>query len=410
MKREEGPPTAQRGQQSLHSERYVPPSIERTRNPQSMAACRKLSLRHVAAVLAAGAADVSSPSTTPRGAAEDDSKSSNGIFIVQRLLGRDSGGRFFNPLRSHALCEGRARTESERFERSLARHRSRITTYRKKWEYVANSSATTSTTTPSRSWPDDVPPDGDLSFLLEDAKYCDRSPPSFRSDDTEYCRRLRFRVASALLVQFEEASQKTGLEMLRTLAENNYSDAMVYYGMCLNDGRAGMEPNSEEAVSWFKRCSELHGHPQSQYELGVAFYTGEGVAENEDEAVRLFKLAAQQHHAAACYMLGDCLLDGVGLELDRASALEWLVLASELGHRGARSRVMAVLEKKEGEDYGVFTDASRQTLVEHVAPPANKEGRLVQRRTTLLRERTGGRRDPTELVRRQTIVGNSRKE
>jgi TPR repeat protein len=221
---------------------------------------------------------------------------------------------------------------------------------------------------------------------------------------------LRFRVASALLVQFEEASQKTGLEMLRTLAENNYSDAMVYYGMCLNDGRAGMEPNSEEAVSWFKRCSELHGHPQSQYELGVAFYTGEGVAENEDEAVRLFKLAAQQHHAAACYMLGDCLLDGVGLELDRASALEWLVLASELGHRGARSRVMAVLEKKEGEDYGVFTDASRQTLVEHVAPPANKEGRLVQRRTTLLRERTGGRRDPTELVRRQTIVGNSRKE
>ena len=405
-----------------------------------MAACgggRKLSLRHVAAFLAAGASDVTSPSTTPRGAAEDDDDdnySSNGMSIVQRCyyLGRDSGGTttsFHPPRRSpswlaatnshHALCEGGGRgaagttTESERFERALARHRSRITTYRKEWEYVANSSATTSATTPSRSWPDDVPPDDDISFLLEDAKYCDRSPPSFgHGDREEYCSRLRFRVASALLVQFEEASQKKGLEMLRTLAENNYSDAMVYYGMCLNDGRAGMEPNSEEAVSWFKRCSELHGHPQSQYELGVAFYTGEGVAENEEEAVRLFKLGAQQHHAAACYMLGDCLLDGVGVELDRATALEWLVLASELGHRGARSRVMAVLEKKEGEDYGVFTDASRQTLVEHIAPPAANKvvGQLVQRRTTLLRDVSGGSRDPTELARRQTIVGNSRKE
>jgi len=104
-----------------------------------------------------------------------------------------------------------------------------------------------------------------------------------------------------------------------------------------------------------QRCSELFGHPP--------YYTGEGVDENEEEAVRLFKLAAEQHHAAASYMLGDCLLDGADVELDRASALEWLVQAAELGHRGARSRVMAVLEKKEGEDYGVFTDASRQTLV-----------------------------------------------
>ncbi|KAL3790623.1 hypothetical protein ACHAW5_004190 [Stephanodiscus triporus] len=287
-----------------------------------------------------------------------------------------------------------ARTESERFERALAFHRSNITTYRKKWEYSANSSATTATKTPSRSWPD-VPPDDDLSFLSEDVKYCDRSP-NFRSDK-DYCARLRFRVASALLAQFDDSSQKTGLKMLRTLAENNYGDAMVFYGMCINDGRAAMEPNAEEAVSWFKRCSEI-GHPQGQYELGVAFYMGEGVAEDEEEAVRQFKLAAEQQHPAASYMLGDCLLDGVGAEVDRAAALGWLVKAAELGHRGARSRVMAVLEKTDGDDYGIFTDASRQTLVEHITP------------TKLLRDKSSGSRDPTDLARRQTIVSNSRKE
>ena len=184
---------------------------------------------------------------------------------------------------------------------------------------------------------------------------------------------------------------------------------MVYYGMVLNDGRVG-EPNSEAAVSWFKRCSDMYDHPQAQYELGVAFYTGEGVPEDEEEAVRLFQLAAEQNHPSSCYMLGDCLLDGVGVEQDRSAALEWLVRSAELGHRGARSRVMAVLEKKEGEDYGGFTDASRQTLVEHTVLSADKEGHILRRKTTLRREIGGGSRNPTELARRQTIVSKSRKD
>jgi hypothetical protein len=33
------------------------------------------------------------------------------------------------------------------------------------------------------------------------------------------------------------------------------------------------------------------------------------------------------------YMLGDCLLDGEGVEMDRGAALEWLIRSAELGHR-----------------------------------------------------------------------------
>lgn len=310
-----------------------------------------------------------------------------------------------SPLRT--VCEGvHSDTEAQRFKRSLAYHLSQIASYRTKWEYSENSSATTSTKTPSRSWPDDVPSDDEISWMLEDVKYCARSP-IFRSDK-EYCSRLSFRVASSLLVQFEPQKQETGFEILRALAEKGYPDAMVYYGMVLNDGRANREPNSDAAVVWFKRCSDMFEHPQSQYELGVAFYTGEGVAEDEGEAVRLFQLAAEKNHPAACYMLGDCLLDGVGVEVDRGQALEWLVRASELGHRGARSRVMAVLEKKEGGHYGKFTDASQQTLVAHTVLAANKEGCIVKRTATSGKEIGGGSRNPTELARRQTIVIKSR--
>ncbi len=293
---------------------------------------------------------------------------------------------YSNNLSAIAHCEA-IETEKERFEKNLAYHRSRISQYRRDWEYKEGGRATTSTKTPSRSWPDNIPSNDDLSFMLEDMKYCNHSP-NFRSDK-EYCHRLKFRVASALLLQYDEASQKRGMEILRSLAETGMADAMAFYGICLNEGRAGLEPNAELAVFWWSRSVDLYQHPQSLYELGVAFYTGEGVAEDEKKAVELFELAAEKNHQAAAYMLGDCLLDGIGVDVDRGSALEWLVRASELGHRGARSRVMAVLEKKEGEDYGGFTDSSRQTFIEHTFFSANEQGHIIQKRTTL-REKIGG--------------------
>lgn len=69
---------------------------------------------------------------------------------------------------------------------------------------------------------------------------------------------------------------------------------------------------------------------------------------------------------------------------------------------------MAVLEKKDGENYGRFTDASRQTLVEHTLLSATPEGEILQRRSTLVKPIGGGVMNPTELRRRQTIVLNSR--
>jgi len=309
-----------------------------------------------------------------------------------------------------AACEP-IETEEQRFQRMLSYHRERIDQYRKEWEYRADGNATTATKTPSRSWPDNVPSNDDLPFMLEDLKYCSRSPNS-RSDNEEYCHRLNFRVASALLLQYDEESQKKGMDILRRLAETGYSDAMAYYGICLNEGRAGLDPNAEAAVSWWQLSMDRYLHPQSVYELAVAKYTGEGVSEDEVEAVRLFALAAEQDHAAAAYMLGDCMLDGIGVEMDRGAALVWLVRASELGHRGARSRVMAVLEKKDGEDYGDFTDASRQTFVQHTLFSADKDGHIIQRTATIRNkiggDIGGGPSNPTELHRRQTIVGKSR--
>lgn len=92
-----------------------------------------------------------------------------------------------------------------------------------------------------------------------------------------------------------------------------------------------------------------------------------------------------------------------------------------LGHRGARSRVMAVLEKQEGEDYGKFTDSSRQSLVADVNE--NKEQEQVKwtgddddgddsstKAVSIERRFTigGGSRNPVVLARRKSVVEESR--
>ena len=63
---------------------------------------------------------------------------------------------------------------------------------------------------------------------------------------------------------------------------------------------------------------------------------------------------------------------------------------------------MAVLTKKEDEDNGLFTDSSRQSLVEF-------SNQRVRRMTTL-KNSGGNGRNHTELLRRQTIVNKSRQQ
>mmetsp|Transcript_6975 Transcript_6975/g.12526 ORF Transcript_6975/g.12526 Transcript_6975/m.12526 type:complete len:438 (-) Transcript_6975:253-1566(-) len=305
-------------------------------------------------------------------------------------------------------------SEQDRYHDTLKYHQEQLKDYQFRWSWENPESRKI----PTVSWPTEkiIPDPEDVPALMTDLKFCDRSPS--RRDDGAYCNLLRFRLATHLIMQNDENEKKKGLKWIKEMAENGYPDAMCSYGICLNDGRAGLEPNPNEAVVWWRLCCDMYDHNQSMYEMGVAFYTGEGVVENEEIAVKFFRRAAEAGHAGAAYMWGDCLLDGIGVVSDRGDALEWLVTAAELGHRGARSRVLAILTSKEGEDYGRFTDSSRQTFVEASAAasaaaatpvkvptePLSPRDVLIERRYTI----GGGPGNPVVLQRRQSVVQDSR--
>ena len=60
----------------------------------------------------------------------------------------------------------------------------------------------------------------------------------------------------------------------------------------------GVPEDDKEAVKWYRLAAE-QGHAQAQYNLGLMYANGEGVPEDDKEAVKWYRLAAEQGHAQA---------------------------------------------------------------------------------------------------------------
>lgn len=306
--------------------------------------------------------------------------------------------------------------EETRFQVALGKHRRKLDYYKTKWESDASSRSSS-----SNSWPQDIASPDEIPALKTEMKFCQRSP-NYR-DDSMYCQQVQFRIATALLQSPTVKIAAEGLAMVKDLAERGHPDGMCLYGICLCEGKAWLDPNPLQGVVWLRRCAEMHGHAQAIYELGVAFYTGEGVVEDEGQAVKYFRMASDDGHPGASYLLGDCLLDGFGTEKDRAEALERFISAAERGHRGAQARVLEVLERKPGEPSEWFVDSSpihQGTLsISNKHPDlegTTDESIRLERRYTIggepgqiRRFYFGGPSPPAVIARRKTIVDDSRR-
>ncbi len=79
--------------------------------------------------------------------------------------------------------------------------------------------------------------------------------------------------------------------------------------------------------------------------LGDCYADGKGVAQNEAEAVRWYRKAAEQNHAEAQYWLGACYADGEGVTQNDAEAVKWYRAAAEQGHAKAQSILFKTTRK-----------------------------------------------------------------
>lgn len=113
-----------------------------------------------------------------------------------------------------------------------------------------------------------------------------------------------------------------------------------YYGQ-------GVPQDDGEAVKWYRLAAE-QGHAEAQYSLGYMYDNGEGVPRDFSEAVKWYRLAAEQGNAKAQFNLGVKYYNGEGVPQDFGETVKWYLLAAEQGNADAQYSLAVMYKNGEG--------------------------------------------------------------
>lgn len=149
------------------------------------------------------------------------------------------------------------------------------------------------------------------------------------------------------------------MSSLKHAAEKGHAGAQFLLAHILDSAEF-----NEEAVKLY-RLSAQQGNPDGQFGLASMYATGEGVEKNLEEARRLALLSAEQGNKNATVMLAQAYISG-GLGLDDqsrqgADALQWIRRAAEFDYLPA---LIALANAYKTGKYGLAADLATATRVD----------------------------------------------
>jgi TPR repeat protein len=105
----------------------------------------------------------------------------------------------------------------------------------------------------------------------------------------------------------------------------------------------GVLQDYEEAVKWYRLAAE-QGDAGAQYQLALSYDKGHGVPQDYKEAVKWYRLAAKQELAVAQHNLGVSYAKGEGVIQNDVFGYMWLNIAATAGYKASaedRSKLSA---------------------------------------------------------------------
>jgi len=117
-------------------------------------------------------------------------------------------------------------------------------------------------------------------------------------------------------------------------AEGGEADAFFRLGHYHNQGLKGLRQDRAKALELWYRAVEL-GSAKAYFNIGIAYYTGNGVAMDEQKGEQYFELAAMRGNALARHNLG-CTEEELG-NVERATK-HWMIAVGS-GYSGSLERV-----------------------------------------------------------------------
>lgn len=133
---------------------------------------------------------------------------------------------------------------------------------------------------------------------------------------------------------YQAGDYEKALAILRPLAEQGNSQAQVTLGIMYDYGQ-GVKQDDKEAMKWYIKAAE-QGIPVVQHDVGVKYFQGMGVEQDYKEAAKWWEMSANAGLADSEFNLGLLYYRGLGLEKDYTKAAELFRKAAEQGHSHAQ--------------------------------------------------------------------------
>lgn len=127
-------------------------------------------------------------------------------------------------------------------------------------------------------------------------------------------------------------------QQLIAAARGGDADAQCRMGDICRTGDEFTVQDYPEALRWYRLAAE-QGDPNAQNNIGAMYQNGLGVPEDMTEAAKWYRRSADRGLATAQYNLGECCLYGTGVNVDEVEAAAWLHKAAEQGHIEALSEL-----------------------------------------------------------------------
>ena len=149
---------------------------------------------------------------------------------------------------------------------------------------------------------------------------------------------------------YKRGDYATVLQLMRPMADAGNTRAQTYLGVLYDNGQ-GVPQDDAQAVAWYRKAAD-QGDARAQTNLGAAYETGRGVARDLGQAAEWYRKAADQQHVAAEYILGKMYATGRGVPQDYGQAAEWFHKAADHGNAAAQFNLAYLY----GEGKGVPQD------------------------------------------------------
>ena len=135
--------------------------------------------------------------------------------------------------------------------------------------------------------------------------------------------------------KYEAKEYSEALKLYRKAADQGYASAQFNLGVMYDNGQ-GVAQDYSEAVKWYKKAAE-QGNASAQCNLGVMYENGYGVTKSYAEAVKWYRKAAEQGDAKGQAYLAEMYENGKGVNQDKAEAIKLYKMAADQGNEYAQN-------------------------------------------------------------------------